>query len=174
MFSSKVDKMLEISQAEVRYYLNYSPETGIFRRIRYYGERCNKSINKIVGTDCNGYLKIGIGQNEYKSHRLAWIYVHGELGQDEVIDHINGIKHDNRIANLRKCTYAQNAQNIVKIQKDNTTGFLGVCYDKSKRKYMASIKVNSKQKFLGRYNTPEEASEAYLRAKRQYHEFCTI
>ena len=105
----------------------------------------------------------------YKEHRLVWLYVYGELPRLE-IDHINGIGTDNRVSNLRLATHKQNAQNLKK-HKDNTTGYLGVTYDRHRNKYQSRIMVDGRQIHLGRFDTPELAYLKYLEAKQHYHEF---
>lgn len=146
--------------------VHYDPETGLFTRVR--------GIRKgaIFGTKTyDGYLCGKVLGKQYRLHRLAWLYVHGEWPKNQ-IDHINGIRTDNRLCNLRDVTPSINKQNTRKADRDNKTGFLGVQF--SQGKYQAQIRVNKKPLFLGTYDSPEEAHAAYLKAKRQYHEGCTI
>ena len=102
-----------------------------------------------------------------KAHRLAWFFVYGEWPQKQ-IDHINGNKSDNRISNLRLATASQNLSNKG-ITKSNTSGYKGVSFNRTKKKWMASIKVNKKSINLGYFLTPEEASEAYKAAAIKHH-----
>jgi len=90
----------------------------------------------------------------------------------EQIDHINGIRHDNRISNLRLATNKQNCQNTKQARVNNKSGFLGV--SPSGDKFISTIQKNGKQLYLGTFETKEEAHEAYLNEKRKLHEFCTI
>ena len=152
--------------------LFYDPFTGIFtRRI----SNCNKvKIGDTAGSmDGNGYILININGKSYRAHRLAWLYMTEKM-PEELIDHKNGVRHDNRFCNLREATHNQNLQNQTKLPKHNTTGFLGVSFKKRDKKYKAQIKTNGKVKSLGVFLTAEEAHEAYLKAKREKHEFCTI
>ena len=112
-----------------------------------------------------------IDGNGYQAHRLAWSLHYQEMPSQD-IDHINGIKTDNRICNLRLVTVRQNQYNQRKPRIDNKSGYLGVTVYKDK--WMASIKINSKTKHLGYFSTPQEANEAYINAKRKHHETCTI
>src|SRR5690554_1482515 len=122
--------------------LEYDLVTGVFRwRRRRRGVR----PDRLAGFNMkNGYLGIGIDGKNYYAHRLAWIYVHGEIPEGMHIDHINGDKRDNRIANLRVGTQGQNLQNLRAARSDNKLGMLGVCFDKSRGKYKAYIAVNGK------------------------------
>lgn len=114
-----------------------------------------------------GYRRIGINGKEYKEHTLVWIMHYGKFPTKE-IDHINGIKTDNRIENLRECTSAENKQNLLTAHRDNKTGFLGVIKLKNGR-YRAAIRKDGKQISLGNYGKAEEAHKAYLDAKKVYH-----
>ena len=125
----------------------------------------------VAGED--GYGRISLDDKSYRTHLVAWAMYYGVWPTDD-IDHINGVKNDNRIANLRLATDIQNRQNLRGAQKNNKSGKLGVAFDSVRNLYSAQIRVNGKSKFLGRFKTPEEASEVYLAYKRQLHEYCTI
>ncbi len=79
------------------------------------------------------------------------------------VDHINGDKLDNRRCNLRHCTQSQNQYNR-KLDRANKSGYKGVCFDNFAGRWMASIKINKRFKFLGHYNNPASAHEAYRAA----------
>jgi len=103
------------------------------------------------------------------------LYVYGHMPNHQ-IDHINLIKDDNRISNLREVSNAGNQQNNRKPFKNNKLGFLGVS-ELKKGKYLyysARIGINNKTLFLGSFKTPEEAQDAYIKAKREIHTTCTI
>lgn len=114
----------------------------------------------------NGYRVIRIDDALYLAHRLAWFYVTGNWPANQ-IDHINGVRDDNRFSNLREATNLQNAHN--RKYNRNKSGFQGVRKENSK--WLAEIKINYKAVRLGLFNTPEEAHCAYLIAKRQHHPF---
>jgi hypothetical protein len=98
---------------------------------------------------------------------------HGEWPAAQ-IDHVKGDKDDNRLVNLRQASNAQNNRNVKK-KSSNTSGFKGVCWDKERSLWMASICVDRRQKTLGRFGTPEEAYSAYVTAARTFHgEFARI
>jgi len=149
---------------------SYDSETGLFTRIKpsqgaHVGRVCKTKNN-------NGYILVVLMSQPYLAHRLAWLYVYEEMPKG-FIDHINGIKTDNRIDNLREVTNAENIQNQTKPRKDNTTGYLGV-YNADGNKFFARIKANSTIHHLGTFDTAEQASNAYLEAKRRLHKTCTI
>lgn len=112
----------------------------------------------------NGYIQLPIRKDNKKihlyGHHFAWYCIYGNCDTDE-IDHINGIKDDNRICNLRSVTHQENMWNI-----SNAKGYY---YYKSRKKYRALIYKNSKCIHLGMYNSEQEARQAYLNAKEKYH-----
>lgn len=109
----------------------------------------------------------------YLEHRLAWLYVTGTWPSDQ-IDHVNGIRDDNRIFNLREATGPENNGNQRQARSDNKTGLLGVYWDKQHKKFSAKIMFSGKHKYLGYFPTAEEAHAAYIKAKRELHSHCTI
>ncbi len=155
------------TQERLREVLHYNPESGIFTwRVRT--TNCVK-IGDIAGGDKGaGWHKIKIDGRNYFSHRLAWIYMHGSIDENLVIDHINGVRSDNRIANLRLVTRAQNMKNY-SMPKHNTSGYKGVSLDRSSSKWKAQISHNGKKISLGLFATPEAAHDAYLVASAKYH-----
>jgi len=114
--------------------------------------------------DPNGYIYIAIDKKDYAAHRIAWIYVHGEEPSGE-LDHINLVKSDNCIKNLRIATHAQNCANR-KRRSDNTTGYKGVYRERGK--YRSYIVVQGRNHRIGTFHTPEEAARAYADAARKY------
>lgn len=155
-----------ITQNRLKEFLEYDPETGHFTW-KVQKRRANAgSIAGYVSRDL-GYRHIGIDGKEYLAHRLVWLYVHGEW-PPAYMDHINGIRTDNRLANLRPVTHAQN--NINRIGRSNTvSGVKGVCWNKDVNKWMAQIGFNKKHYYLGVYETIEEAKSAYDKAAKELH-----
>lgn len=152
--------------------LSYDPRDGLFRWIA----PPNQSIRRgeVAGSKHPryGYIRIGVDGRYYMAHRLAWLYVCGRWPEHH-IDHINGDRADNRIENLRDVTSSVNSQNQRKAHPNNKgSGLLGV--SQNHWKWTARIKVGGRQLNLGTYDAPEEAHAAYLTAKRQLHEGCTL
>jgi hypothetical protein len=148
--------------------LNYDPNTGAFT---WAIKPCkNVRVGAVAGVlNKDGYRRIQIDGKRHLAHRLAWWFVHGNWPADQ-IDHINGIKDDNRIINLREATSAENQQNLGK-SKRNTSGYTGVTWHKHAEKYQAQITVNGKKIYLGYFDDPAEADQAYLDAKADLHKF---
>lgn len=129
-------------------------------------------IGSIAGcSDNEGYWLVKVNHALYKAHRLVWTIVKGEDPPCQ-IDHINGDTGDNRIENLRLAfkNETDNGQNR-KVGKNNTSGYIGVRWHKRNKKWMAVITVNKKRRYLGYFNAPEEAYNAYLTAKAELHTF---
>jgi hypothetical protein len=141
--------------------LDYAPETGLF----YWRRRRGKMRAGCEAGTLNGfgYRAITIDERSYTAHRLAWLYVKGRHPRG-LIDHRNRDRADNRIANLRECSHAENACNSV---IRNTSGFKGVHRDRCR--WRARITVNGKTLSLGTFDTAEAAALAYDRAARRYH-----
>lgn len=155
----------------LREFLSYDQETGVFTWKKRTGGTATKGV--IAGNiHGSGYIVISFKERNIRAHRLAWLFVHGDPGNCE-IDHINGNRTDNRISNLRAVPRTINQQNLRGAKSHNKCGFLGV-RQVSSHSYCASIKANNKTHWLGCFETPKQAHEAYLRAKRRLHEGCSI
>lgn len=107
----------------------------------------------------NGYAKRGTkSKGKTTIHYMHRVVTRAKKG--EYVDHINGNRLDNRKSNLRVCDQSVNGLNRTSLNSNNTTGFAGVWFDKRRNKYSAEVMVNRKKRHIGRYFTPEEASEA--------------
>ncbi len=111
-----------------------------------------------------GYRHISIDGVRYKAHHLVWLWFHGVFPTHQ-IDHINGNKLDNRIENLRDVPQKMNTWNLQRAKKNNKSGFLGVDWKPSHKKWRAQIRVEGKKIQLGLFDTAEAAHIAYLAAK---------
>lgn len=161
----------KITAEELREILEYSPDTGDFRwKVRLSQGTRVGDIAGAVGT--TGYLLIGIRRNRYYGHRLAWLYVHGQWPHGE-IDHRDGDRANNRISNLRITDRSVNMQNVTRVDKNSRSGLLGVHIGKSGR-ISSRIMLRRKTINLGNFDSPEDAHEAYLQAKRKIHEGNTL
>jgi hypothetical protein len=132
----------------------YNPETGNINGVRG---------NIITCKTPNRYLTIQITFNnkiyQIFAHQFAWYWINKECVVQ--IDHINGIKTDNRICNLRSISNQENSFNRKKAK--------GYYWNKRDNKWMAQIKINAKNINLGLYNNEEDARQAYLQGKEKYH-----
>jgi hypothetical protein len=148
-----------LTAEELREQLDYNPATGVFTR------RVTNSSRVIVGDVAGfcgggGYREIRLLGYRFGAHRLAWLYVYG-VWPTKQIDHINGVRSDNRIVNLREATQAENQWNRKKTRGAKCK-LKGVHFDKGR--FRAAIRVNSKLIHLGGYATEEEAHAAYVAA----------
>lgn len=161
---------------ELRRVLAYAPESGLFTwRVRI---SLRVKVGAIAGEKRrNGYVSLGVFGTRIPAHRLAWIFVYGVHPEND-IDHINGMRSDNAIANLRDVTRQVNLQNVKVAQANNLTGFLGVSKHRQRgdgtTKFVARIGHDYKKKHIGVFDTPEAAHAAYLAAKRRLHDGCTL
>jgi hypothetical protein len=163
-----------LTQEELRARLHYDPVTGLFtRRIATGRFRVGEVAGSKTSHDGKTYIRICVLGVDYYAHRLAWFYMTGEWPAEEV-DHRNGVGTDNWFENLRHADRAINAQNLQRAHHDNPVGVLGVSWVKAKGCYRASLTVNKKSRYLGYFDTVEEAQACYLEAKRRIHEGCTI
>ncbi len=150
-----------VAHARLKAILDYEPNTGVFRwktAVNGWASKGNAFPGKIAGRKTgDGYWTIPVDGKNYLSHRLAWFFVTSEWPV-KIIDHADGNKLNNRWENLRLATTAQNTANA-KLNKNNKSGFKGVSF--ANGKWQARISVN-----LGAFDTPEEASAAYMRAAK--------
>jgi HNH endonuclease len=150
---------------ELRNVLRYDPKTGEF----FWIARCQgRKLNGPAGTpDERGYIRIHISGHRFTAHRLAMLYVNGEM--PDYVDHINGNRSDNRLSNLRVANKSENGANAG-VNSNNTTGFKGVSLYQDK--YAAYITVRRQRIHLGYFITAEEAHAAYCHsAKKHFGEF---
>lgn len=156
----------------LRALFSYDPDTGEFKRLIKKGKR--GTLTGVVGSDdLYGYKTTRIGGRSFKLHRLAWLYVFGQWPTGD-IDHINGVRSDNRIANLRDVTRKINLENQRSSSNNLSTGLLGAYFDKRKGTFYARISQGNKSIHLGTFKTAKAAHEAYVSAKRRLHAGCTI
>lgn len=145
--------------------LSYNAATGEFR---WLSAPNHYTIGKVAGNlDNYGYRRIGIDGRQYKAHRLAWAFAHGAMPSEE-IDHVNGDRDDNRIANLRLASREINNQNV-SLRSDSTSGYMGVSFYRPTGKWKAQIRHKGKTTHLGYHDSPQVAHAAYMEAKRGMH-----
>lgn len=150
-----------MNQERLKELLHYCPETGQFTHLR--GRK-----RVAAGTlSSRGYIQLWLDGKRYSAHRVAFLYLFG-VWPDGPIDHVNGVRHDNRGDNLRVVTDSQNQQNK-RLGKNNSSGHKGISWDKSRDKWCAAIYVESKCKHLGRFLCLNDAVAAYAQAAAKYH-----
>lgn len=156
-----------MTREELMESLSYDPNTGVFR---WKNTTCKKlKPGDVAGAidRTKGYRRIGIRGEKHGAHRLAWLYVHGHW-PSEHIDHIDGNRDNNAIANLREATNGENLRNRGP-QRDNTSGFKGVTWDRERGKWTAQINLRGKHHHLGRFDNKKDAARAYDLAAARLH-----
>jgi hypothetical protein len=159
--------MRPLTAERLRELLEYDPETGVFTRktdIILRNGLCVARAGDIAGYVSQGYRLCSVDSRVYKTHRLAWLYVYGEWPHQN-IDHINGDRTDNRIANLRDVSQLVNTQNQRKGY--GVSGLIGA--HKCAKGWQSAIRSEGRLINLGTYHTPEEAHAVYVEAKRRLH-----
>jgi hypothetical protein len=152
---------------EVIALLDYNPETGIFR-----WKSMDIRHKRLVGAEAgrlhaNGYREIYLGKRLVKAHRLAWPIVHEVDPGDKLIDHINRVRSDNRIANLRLASGKENVANRTP-RRTSKSGYRGVHFSAREKRYIAKIRRNGRSDTLGMFSTAAEASATYEKAASEY------
>ena len=163
--------MTDLTQDYVRSLLHYDADTGTFtwksRRggFAYAGALAGK-------LETYGYIRIRINKKLYLAHRLAWFYTHG-VWPPNCIDHINRNPVDNRLANLRLATKAENAQNS-STRSTNSRGTPGVSWRNDVNKWRVYITKNYKQIHIGFFTKLDDAIKARLAAADTHHKYGKI
>jgi hypothetical protein len=162
-----IDNTMKPTQKLLLELFIYDAKTGIFTHRK---SRRGRSVipGKEAGTKHGGgYQCISVNSTKYLAHRLAWLYMTGEWPKNH-IDHINGVRNDNRFKNLRSATHSDNMRNTGK-KPFNTSGYKGVGFHKQTKKWRAYITTGQKLKHLGLFESAEQAHEAYKSAAKELH-----
>lgn len=146
------------SRAEIREVLDYDLFTGALSR---------KSGRRAERRDWKGYCKVSVSGNSYMAARIIWKLVYG-FDPPAQIDHINGVRDDNRIVNLRLATPSQNERNKPVGRKGRTLP-KGVYLADCKRRYKALAQLGKKLRYLGTFDTVAEAVAARAEFVKQEH-----
>lgn len=164
----------DLTAQRLRELLDYDPLTGLFVwRVRAANIKPG-TVTGAKSSNKTGYAQIGIAGKIYYGHRLAWLYVYGEWPKLH-IDHINGNKANNWIANLRDVDRSTNLQNMRGPTANNkSSGVMGVRWSARENRWVARIRIGGKLKHIGQYTDKGVAARAYLEAKRSLHAGCTI
>ena len=163
----------DIPVDEVRRRFNYDPETG---DLTWAIDRCSwLPAGSRAGYVNNGtgYRTINFGGRKYSAHRLIWVLIYGEWPSQQ-LDHINGIRHDNRKCNLRLASHSQNI--LSGRGRLNASGYRGVVRHQRRNKWKAVLRINGKPTTVsGWCDTPEDAHAAYMVAAQKHHgEFAPV
>lgn len=153
-----------ITQERLKQLLHYDPDTGIFTRIE--SNRVDRLGKQAGSCNTKGHIQIRLDGTLYVAHRLVWLYMTGEFPINQ-LDHIDGDKTNNKIANLREATNKQNQENVP-LQVNNTSGYRGVSFDKRLKKFRAYVCHNRQQITLGFFITAELAAAAAKKARDQF------
>lgn len=145
-----------VSVSRLREMFSYDPISGALFR----GNRLCRA------KDTYGYFVVGIDYRLYKAHRVIWALVHGAWPQGH-IDHIDGVRDNNRLSNLRDVGRFENMQNMRRAHKDSASGYLGVHWSPRLNHWRAQVTVRGIHRVVGGFTTPELAHHAYVELKRQ-------
>lgn len=157
-----------LSYEEVAKLFTYDRETGVlYWRIR---DRMTIRHKYVAGSSKAGlgYRRVGIKGKVYWEHRIIMLLCFGHIPENAEIDHINHVRDDNRLVNLRFVTRSGNCRNH-SISSRSTTGVTGVSFKKSRNKFEAQIKVAGIVHYLGTYDTIEEAAAARAEANLKFN-----
>lgn len=171
-----------ITQKYLKECLSYDHESGVFiwlerplhhfPSVRSFNAINSRQKGEIAGTIhksnplSSPYLIISISNSRFRAHNLAWLYVNGYMPSGE-LDHIDGDTLNNRILNLRDVSRSENNKNR-SIPSNNSSGVIGVNWDKRTSKWVAGIKIDGNRIFLGRFSDISDAAIARKEAEKKY------
>lgn len=158
--------MKELTAQRLREVLHYNPDSGDWIWLKTLSVR-REAGSPAGEVKSSGYLFIGVDGSRYRAHRLAWLYMTG-VWPTEQVDHINGVRSDNRWINLRAANNTQNAANM-RVRYSNIVGVKGVKKYEGKRgvRWRAAISIQRKTRHLGSFASLEEAQSAYALAAKE-------
>ena len=157
--------MLEYREALELFRYDY--ETGVLYWRWRVNSRVPKTLEAGAQNKSSGYLSVRVHGRLYQVHRVVMLMCYGFYGEGLEVDHINHVRNDNRLVNLRFVTHRGNMRNQ-SVSGKNTSGVTGVYFSKAKKKYIAQIEVNRETIYLGIFDTLESAAEARRQADRKY------
>lgn len=156
-----------MNQQELKGLLHYDPTTGVFRWRFGRGNGQTKPWSEAGCHNSYGYQVIMVNRKPYPAHRLAWLYMTGEM-PDEQVDHKNLIRDDNRWDNLRNAAVSQNQWNT-SLRSTNTSGIKGVYFDKRKQKWIGSCRVDGRRFYTEGFGSNTEAEQALTTLREANH-----
>lgn len=156
--------MPPLTNRRLKELLNYDPETGIFV---WKINKANIFAGTVAGRNRpDGYIVITIDKKKYYAHRLAFLYMEGYIPEN-MVDHIDRNPSNNKWDNLREVRMTCNAHNC-NLSKRNKSGINGVRWKNSRNKWIADIRANDKNIYLGYFNTKLDAAKARWEAEKKY------
>ena len=163
----------DLTHEQVRIFFDYNFRTGkLYWRRRGGDSRGTKTFNsRFAGMEAgtvsgSGYIGVRIKSRSHQAHRIAWLWMTGRW-PSEGVDHINGDKTDNSFSNLRAVSQGENCRNQ-RLRNTNTSGSMGVHWDKQRSKWRAYISSGGKMIHLGLFEDKAEAIEARKTAENKY------
>ena len=162
---------MTITNTRLRELLHYNEASGVFIwKRRPETKPTDKTWNKryagkVAGNRnvSHGYVVIDIDGKPRFAHRMAFLYMTGDV--PAYVDHVNGMRHDNRWSNIRPCNAVQNAANKT-VRNDSSTGLKGVHLHKKRLHHVKPFQARLKRRSLGYFATAEEAHAAYFAAHK--------
>jgi hypothetical protein len=151
-----------VSQEYLKRLFEYDPETGLFYN---RSNRGRARAGHEAGSYTCGYWRIIIDGEKYYAHHLAWLYVYGEWPLE--IDHRDGNRSNNKIANLRIATRTENCFNAKR--ETGESGLKGAYREARYPKWYSKIQIGGRVIRLGTFDTAEEAHKAFMIAVEKYH-----
>lgn len=153
-----------LTQKLVKELFDYKDGVLVYRVV----QRDHSRVGKRAGYIEDGYLRVLINEKFHRVHRVVWLFVNGTF--PDQVDHINGVRTDNRIENLREVTVAENNKNK-RIPKNNKSGFLGVSIAQDvngEKRWTARISINKKDTHIGTFKSLSDAVKARLDCEEKY------
>ena len=147
---------------------DYNQNTGIVTRKVVVTGSGVRSYQQVSNKTDRGYLWVQVDAKRHRLHRIIWKMVYGDFDESMQIDHINGVRNDNRLSNLRLVTHGDNNKNCCTF-KHNTSGISGVTWHKAQRQWVSYIGLNGKRSHLGYFNHMDEAVKARKEAEVLYN-----
>jgi len=153
-----------INQRRLKELFTYDPLTGVFVNLKSAGPR---SAGSVAGSRHNaGYVKIFTDGKSYLAHRLAYLYMVGEL-PSEHMDHINHVRNDNRWANLRMVGQVENNRNK-RLRRNSISGLPGVSWRSRDSRWYATAYDKNKEIHLGCFDDIFSAACSRKSAELRY------
>jgi len=159
--------MSKLTQDRIKELVWYNLTTG---NLIWLNNSCRTKKNEIAGSlnKLTGYMQIGVDCKLYQLHRIIWLYMEGYLPEND-IDHINGVKDDNRWVNLRHLSHQCNSRNRNNLNRNNISGVTGVSWHRVSKSWHVQISSNRKSNCLGYYKDFDKAVKVRYRAEIDYN-----